>query len=89
MRSGQIIATNDDLIRELIKDENYRINEDGSIESKKIRKEWRTLKLKVNSSGYRELQYKGKYLRLQRIVYARFKSLQSDLVINHIDGKIK
>lgn len=86
-------ASKDSLIFELIKDENYLIEESGKI-SKRVRAWDKKIKKPLfkpmgytDDKGYRRLEYKGRNLRIHRIIWAKFKGyLRKDLVINHIDG---
>lgn len=91
-RSGKLICINDHVIRELLNDSNYEIRADGTIWTRitrtgkvSVRNVWR-----LSGScrrGYCTVRYKNTMLQAHRIIYAKFKgSLESDLVINHIDG---
>jgi len=93
MRSGKLIATNDNYIEQFINDSNYRINSDGTIETclslngASITNIWRKKAVQKNSDGYYRVGYKSKYLQLHRIIYRKFIGpLASDLTINHKDG---
>lgn len=87
-------ATKDSLIFELIKDENYQIKENGEI-FKRVRKWDKKIKNPlfkkvgyIDDKGYGRILYKGKNLRVHRIIWAKFKGyLRKGLVINHIDGR--
>ena len=85
------MATNDNKILEFINDENYIINEDGTILSRYSRQghlteKWRQLSL-TDNKGYRRIRYKGTCLFAHRIVYCKWVgSLKPNLTINHIDG---
>jgi len=99
MRSGKLIATNDDLVRQLCQDPDYHIQEDGTIYTiiqrtgkRSTKGFWRKLthhlkKTKKDPRTRVHVQYKYKKLTLHRVVYQKFKGdLKKDLVINHIDG---
>lgn len=92
MRSGQLIASNDDLITEFINSDNYIIQRDGTIltkittNGKGIMDTWRELYI-YHRDGYKFVGYKSKRLSVHRIMYAKFNGpLEKDLMINHIDG---
>lgn len=93
MRSGKLLATNDTYIEELINNPDYDIREDGSIYTliqrtgrKSVKNNWRKLFIDVRD-GYCSIHYKYKRLQLHRIIFRKFKGkLESDLVINHLDG---
>lgn len=94
MRSGQLIATNDSVIDDLLEDPDYKVYEEGTIYTliqrtgkRSVSNNWRPLFIMTNGNGYRATHYKGKYLQLHRIMYRKFVGpLQSDMVINHKDG---
>lgn len=83
-------AKNDLLIFELIENPNYRISENGVIETLvqqngKVGKEWRIAGCLRH--GYVGIRFRGAVLCGHRIVWAKFKGyLRCNLVINHIDG---
>jgi hypothetical protein len=99
-RSGQLKATNDTLILELIASPLYQIKPDGTILTRIAKTgrvfldetKWREAgTLKAN--GYRDICFKGKKLSVHRVIYAKFLAgkdgnpeLAQDLVINHKDG---
>lgn len=83
MRSGQLRATNDDLIRELLADPKFDVRPDGTIWSAKKLGAW-TLIGRRDKEGYIEIYYRGKRLKAHRIVYAKYKGrLADDLVVDH------
>src|SRR4051812_46937987 len=78
---NKLIAKNDYLIEEIIKDEKYLITEEGVVK-KKNKKLGRK-----DKEGYIEIYYKGVRLKLHRIIYRKFKGkLDEELVIEHKDG---
>ncbi len=85
-------SKNDLLIFALIKDQNYRIFEDGRIETRiqlngKPGEKWREAGGSHTPDGYLVLRYKGVLLRIHRIIWAKFRSyLNPSLIINHLDG---
>lgn len=93
-RSGKLLASNDNLIFELINDSNFKIHRNGKIYSVitktgKISKNktWRQVGT-ILKQGYFTVSYKNKKLLVQRVIYAKFGKLKltPDLVINHIDS---
>ena len=86
-----LIATNDELINQFLKDENYQVLESGILLTRIclrgwITETWRVKKL-TNNEGYFKFRYKGKGILIHRLVYAAFVGpLDRDKVINHIDG---
>lgn len=96
MRSGELIATNDVYIEELIKNPDYDIRENGEIWTlitetgkRSASGVWRQTGLNRRSryEGYLSLKYKRKTIQVHRVIYRKFKGpLEPDLVINHIDG---
>jgi hypothetical protein len=87
--------SNDHLVKELLRDTMlYRVTSDGILETRKTRQgkigtEWRVAGYDNHHKGktYRFVKFKGKHLKIHRIVYQHFKGdLQSHLVINHLDG---
>lgn len=83
---------NDKLIFEMIADPNYRIHEDGKIETLvqlngKVGTTWREAGGSQTPDGYRVIRFRGVGLRIHRIIWAKFYGiLGSKLVINHKDG---
>lgn len=89
---------NDKFIYEFLKDKRYRICYDGTILTSYPEKghpskvvPWRVKYVKQDPHGYRNLRYKGKWLRVSRIIFAAFSGdrLKADREINHIDGDPK
>ncbi len=77
----KLIAKNDYLVEEFIKDSKFVVNENGDIfrGNKKLGRK--------DKEGYVEIYYKGVRLKAHRIVYAKFKgTLDEELVIEHKDG---
>ncbi len=84
MRSGDLQAVNDSLIRELLADPKFKINSDGTI-LRLFKGEW-ILAGRRDQEGYIEIYYKGKRLRAHRIIYEKFKGrLACDLIVDHND----
>lgn len=85
-------SKNDLLIFELTKDPNYRIYENGRIQTKiqkngKLGENWRDAGGSHTPDGYLVLRYKGVSLRIHRIIWAKFHNyLNPSLIINHLDG---
>lgn len=87
-------ANNDKYILELIKDDNYIINKNGTIftyiqlngvKGNKLREVTYHKKDK-----YLRIYYKNKRVRLHRVIYAKFNGkLNNRLTIDHIDGNPK
>lgn len=78
----------DHLIEELINSPIHRIHKNGFVEIK-TNEGWRNLKFHSPrlKKGYCEIKFKGKYLYIHRIIYAKFIGpLNEKLVINHKDG---
>lgn len=92
MTNSQRILKNDRLIFELITDPNYRIHENGTIETcvqlnGRPGASWRQAGGSNTPDGYMVIRYKGTLLRIHRIVWAKFhQHLAEKMVINHIDG---
>ena len=93
-RSGQLLATKDVLINDLVEDLNYDIREDGTIWTlitttgkKSVTGTWREAgHLKPN--GYRCIKYNGINIQIHRIIYQKFVGLlEIDLMINHKNGQ--
>lgn len=88
---SKLIATNDELIREFLKDANYQVLKSGALLTRispqgHLTNEWREKPL-TNKKGYLKIKYRGHGLLVHRIVYAAFVGpLDAQLVINHIDG---
>lgn len=93
-RSGQLEATNDPLIFELLKDELYQVLPGGTILTLITRTGKKSAKLLWRACGsysktrYGRVSYRGKVLQIHRVIWARFGScpLEPDLMINHKDG---
>lgn len=71
-------SSNDYLIEELLKDNNYEINKDGTIcrKNKKLGRK--------DKENYIEIYYKGKRLKAHRIIYAKYLGdLDKELVVDH------
>lgn len=86
-----MISKFDHLIVELVNDKNYIIEKDGKIYSKRkktyIGNVHRNTKKSTTKKCYKRIVYKGKQLKVHRIVYAKYVgSLDSTLVIHHKDG---
>lgn len=87
-------SKHDHLIEEFIKDSRYKITKDGFIFSminsevtRLIGRVHDSTNSKTNSKCYRKIKYKGKELKVNRIIYRKFKGrLKKNMVINHIDG---
>ena len=84
-------SKNDDLIDILLKDPNYKINKDGTIQTRitlngqGVGKDWRTVGYQ-KADGYVRFRYKGEFLFIQRVIYRAFKGpLDKTMTINHID----
>jgi hypothetical protein len=90
-RSGELVAVNDGYVRFFLKDINYRVTDDGVIWTRISRQghvtnNWRPKPL-VQKQGYLTFTYCKKNISVHRVVYAALiGKLESDLVINHIDG---
>ena len=88
-----VYAVNDVFIEELINDPYYRVYKNGSVWScrptsgpiGKIKHPWRRID-KLTDQGYKTAKYRGKELRVHRIVYRKYVgNLNPELEINHID----
>jgi hypothetical protein len=85
-------AKNDDLIRKLFSDENYRIDDDCSMwtrisEQGHETDEWRPKKIRIDSRGYYKITYNRVHLQYHRIMYFKYHGvLDENMVINHIDS---
>ena len=85
------IAKNDLLIFNLIQDQNYRIKEDGVVETLvqingKVGTGWRVAGT-VHTDGYIRMRYQGVNIRVHRVIWAKFTGyLDNNMVINHRDG---
>lgn len=92
MRSGQIVASNDSFIEELINDEDYMFTDDFRLLTKiapngKLQESFREKCVYSGKEGYKILTYKRRKLSYHRVIYRKFVGpLEADLVINHIDG---
>jgi len=94
-RSGELIATNDELIASLLADDRYRVYPNGTIETlitetgkTSVQGIWRVAG-SLSKEGYRVIKYNHSCLSVHRIIFAKFgaEPLQRDLIVNHIDGK--
>lgn len=86
---GKIEAKYNWLIKEFINNSNYIIKEDGTVYNKKNKKLGYTFKSesKLRNKSYVYIKYKGKKLKLHRIIFAKFKgTLRQSYVIHHKDG---
>lgn len=85
-----IVAKLDYLIELFLLDENYTILENGTIERKRDGKKLgftRKGELNRRNKTYVYIYYKGKDLKLHRIIYAKFKgNLDENMVVHHIDN---
>ena len=87
-------AKHDHLIEQFIDDDNYKILEDGRIYSfvnpkftKLIGRVHDSTNKETNSKCYKKIKYKGKELKVNRIIYRKFNGiLDANKVIDHIDG---
>lgn len=92
MRSGQIVASNDSLIEELLNDEDYMFSSDFKLLTRRaanghLVESFREKCVYSGKDGYKILTYKKRKLSYHRVIYRKFKGkLEPDLVINHIDG---
>lgn len=100
MRSGKLIAVNDYYVEQMTQDPDYEIFEDGVILTKIsmsgkrfVDPDKRRVAGYSSDEGYRKIKYKGKELRVHRIIYAKFLAgingnppLEDDLIINHKDS---
>jgi hypothetical protein len=84
-------SKNDELIEDLLKDPNYKINKDGTVYTRitlngqGISSKWRQVGYK-KEDGYVRFRYKGEFLFVQRVIYRAFNGpLDSKKTINHID----
>lgn len=86
-------ATNDKYIRLLLSDTNYSVHRDGVVVTRitktgkvSVKNQWRECNTIRN--GYRTLRYKGKELRISRIVYMKFGNirLRPEMLVGHLDG---
>jgi hypothetical protein len=89
MRVSSFYASNDSLIEAIIHDPRYQIRPDGTV-FRLTGNVWRqTGKALTEKNGkhYRHLKFRGRMLLVHRIVFRKFHGhLQSDLVVNHLDG---
>ena len=87
-----IIAKNDYLIDEILKNDKYRIEKDGTCwivdQTTKTWRRWDRLhRTSKKNSKYRTVSYCGTKIQAHRLVYAKHKGkLYATLTINHIDG---
>lgn len=80
------MVNNNSLIRQFLGDPNYRVMEDGTIWSG-ARHGWRQISVAPRHKGYCYLTYKGKSIKVHRIVYEKFVGpLIDGLVIDHINN---
>lgn len=92
MRSGNLRARHDALIREIVKDPEFYIADNGTIWTSRSTnghlsnpEVWRRAG-RVDSDGYIQISYKGARIFAHRISYFKHHgSLMNDLVVNHID----
>lgn len=94
-RSGKFLASNDCLIREFLKDPNFKIESDLKVytkfgHGKQLTEVWREKKLeckiKNGNAVYWFVKYKDVKLAFHRVIYEKFVGrLESDLTINHKD----
>lgn len=83
-------AKNDWLIDKLIADPRYDVRESGQVWTLialngRAGKTWRVAG-KTDKEGYREMPYRGRYLKIHRIVYRKFKGeLSAEMVVDHAD----
>lgn len=97
-RSGLIIATNDQNISLILKNEYYKVESDGKVWTRYgrngrllLREVWRRCDV-GQKNGYRSISFTSSSrtrhkIAVHRLVYAKFVgSLSEDLVINHKDG---
>lgn len=82
------ICNNDSLIDELISNSRYRIEPSGKIFIWLLTtKVWKETGIFRCRDGYHKVPYKGKPLRVHRIIYRKFNGpLVDSLFVNHIDG---
>ncbi len=83
-------SSNDDLIRRLCVDPEYRIEADGNIWTTRNEKGHKTsvwrLKAQRFNRNYYEIRYKGVTLQVHRIMYQKHVgNLRCDLEVNHKD----
>lgn len=98
-RSGKLIASNDDLIYDLLQNPLFKVEASGIVLTRVAKTgkvfvnpdTWREAGSR-NSEDYVEINYKGKRLLRHRIIYAAFSSEQNkpalakDLTVNHENG---
>lgn len=88
-----ILSHNDILIEEFLQDTNYYIGIDWNVytnrpKSGPIGKKtypWRNI-VRVNENGYHYFTYKGKWLKLHRVIFRFYYGYITDHPINHKDG---
>lgn len=93
---SKVRATNDPLIEQMIADPEWRVLEDGTIETTRCRRSgrrtnvWRLATWEHSHGGtnpYMAVRYRGRKLAAHRIVYrALIGPLDNTLTINHKDG---
>lgn len=78
------------LIKQFIEDDRYLIRPDGTIFNTKKGKTVgfkKKTELKMRNKQYMYVKYKGKEIKVHRIVYAKFiGDLEHGLVVHHIDS---
>lgn len=94
-RSGELFATNDPIIEELLNDPNYDIRSDGTVWTQicttgklSVAGVWREAGRNApkhkGTPAYRIMKYQGKALQVHRVIYRKFVgALEIDLVVNH------
>jgi hypothetical protein len=90
---SKLIAKNDYLIRQIIKDPNYKIFKNGKVKTlitvsgkRSVNNIWREVCYHKNSHKI-SIKYKNKFLLIHRVLYCKFKGkLNKFLVINHKDS---
>lgn len=84
-----IKAKHNKLIRELLVDPNYNILENGEIHNKKGESLGFviTTEITLRKKQYRYIKYKGKAIKVHRIIYAKFHGeLLPRKIVHHKDG---
>lgn len=90
---SKVLATNDPLIEEVVKSENYICRENGDVYTcitrsgkKSVKGFWRRAGFS-DKQGYRHFNYKNKKIPIHRLIYRKFIGpLDQTLTINHKDG---
>ena len=93
-KSAKQVAYNDDLVRQICNDKNYKIQKDGTILTLvektgkvSIKNNWRFLSITTTELNYKYVKYKTKQLCLHRVLYQKFLGNLNDFfTINHKDG---